>query len=333
MRMMIPSCVMDGAQAPFGTSRMRWTVQVVLVLLTCPVSCIADSTTEEDPWPLQHSALGSDVLLRCAVPAEAAGVEWRVNGTSVATALDVLMATEDGLVLPNASLAQEGDYSCHHPASGEALRRIRLRLGLPPGKPAIECWAISYPQTVNCTWSLPADVHLDTEFIATYRHGVWAKGGETECVQPAAGASSCSINDVQLFSITPYVLNITAVNPVGTATSLFHFIVEHIIRPDPPEDLQVSAIPSESKKLLLEWKPPGSWPLPKYFPLKYLIRYTRQGTGSPRTIGPYEQTSFILTGLRPGAIYHVQVAAKDLSDYGEYSAWSPQASGTPWKRR
>lgn len=82
-----------------------------------------------DPWPLQHSALGSDVLLRCAVPAGAAGVEWRVNGTSVATALDVLVATEDGLVLPNASLAQEGDYSCHHPASGEALRRIRLRLG------------------------------------------------------------------------------------------------------------------------------------------------------------------------------------------------------------
>ncbi|XP_059575997.1 interleukin-27 subunit beta isoform X3 [Alligator mississippiensis] len=320
-------------QAPFGTSRMRWTVQVVLVLLTCPVFCIADSATEEDPWPLQHSALGSDVLLRCAVPAGAAGVEWRVNGTSVATALDVLVATEDGLVLPNASLAQEGDYSCHHPASGEALRRIRLRLGLPPGKPAIECWAISYPQTVNCTWSLPADVHLDTEFIAMYRHGVWAKGGETECVQPAAGASSCSINDVQLFSITPYVLNITAVNPLGTATSLFPFIVEHIIRPDPPEDLQVSAIPSESKKLLLEWKPPGSWPLPEYFPLKYLIRYTRQGTGSPRTIGPYEQTSFILTGLRPGAIYHVQVAAKDLTDYGEYSAWSPQASGTPWKRR
>lgn len=26
---------------------MRWTVQVVLVLLTCPVSCIADSATEE----------------------------------------------------------------------------------------------------------------------------------------------------------------------------------------------------------------------------------------------------------------------------------------------
>lgn len=74
-----------------------------------------------------------------------------------------------------------------------------------------------------------------------------------------------------------------------------------IVRPDPPEDLQVSAIPSESKKLLLEWKPPGSWPLPEYFPLKYLIRYTRQGTGSPRTVSASHALAAV-EGLRGGIV-------------------------------
>uniref|UniRef100_A0A8D0H480 Epstein-Barr virus induced 3 n=1 Tax=Sphenodon punctatus TaxID=8508 RepID=A0A8D0H480_SPHPU len=194
-------------------------------------------------------------------------------------------------------------------------------------------WAIGYPQTINCTWTVDAATHLDTCFIATYRHGVGAKGtgGERECIQPAARARSCSISDVQMFSITPYVLSVTAANPLGAATSYFHFIVEQIIKPDPPEDLTVSPIPGERKKLLLQWKPPASWPFPEYFSLKYLISYARDGGGSSnRTIGPYEQTSFNLTGLRPGTIYHLQVAAKDFTDYGKYSSWSPSVSGTPW---
>ncbi|XP_035169862.1 interleukin-27 subunit beta, partial [Oxyura jamaicensis] len=103
-----------------------------------------------------------------------------------------------------------------------------------------------------------------------------------------------------------------------------------LVKPDPPEDLRVSPIPGETKKLLLEWSPPGSWPFPQYFPLKYRIRYAREEGSVTRTIGPYEQTSYTLTGLRPGTLHHVQVAAKDFTDYGEFSAWSLPASGTPW---
>uniref|UniRef100_A0A8C8RZ37 Epstein-Barr virus induced 3 n=1 Tax=Pelusios castaneus TaxID=367368 RepID=A0A8C8RZ37_9SAUR len=161
-----------------------------------------------------------------------------------------------------------------------------------------------------------------------HRHGMATK--ENECVQPRSGASSCSISDIQMFSIIPYVLNVTAVNPLGVTMNLFPFIVEQIIRPDPPEDVRVSSIPGETKKLLLEWQPPSSWPFPQYFPLKYLIRYAREGANSNRTIGPYEHTCFTLNGIRPRALYHVQVAAKDFTDYGEYSAWSPLVSGTPW---
>lgn len=58
------------------------------------------------------------------------------------------------------------------------------------------------------------------------------------------------------------------------------------VKPDPPEDLRVSPIPGETKKLLLEWSPPGSWPFPEYFPLKYRIRYAREEGSVTKTVPP-----------------------------------------------
>uniref|UniRef100_A0A8C0EDY5 Epstein-Barr virus induced 3 n=1 Tax=Bubo bubo TaxID=30461 RepID=A0A8C0EDY5_BUBBB len=145
---------------------------------------------------------------------------------------------------------------------------------------------------------------------------------------PGIQGLGCSFGDVQMFSLTPYVVNVTAMNPLGAASRVLPFLLENIIKPDPPEDLRVSPIPGETKKLLLEWSPPGSWPFPEYFPLKYRIRYLRGA--SPSKIGPYEQTSYTLTGVQPGTLHHIQVAAKDLTDSGEFSAWSLPASGTPW---
>ncbi|XP_061322637.1 interleukin-27 subunit beta isoform X2 [Pezoporus flaviventris] len=198
----------------------------------------------------------------------------------------------------------------------------------PPAPPALQCWAISYPQAVNCSWALAPEPLLDTDFVATYRHGT---GGDTEvgeCIP--TGPRSCSFGNVQVFSLIPYVVNVTAVNALGAASSILPFLLESIIKPDPPEALRVSPIPGETTKLLLEWSPPGSWPFPEYFPLRYRIRYAQEDGSVTAMVGPYEQTSLTLSGLRPGALLHVQVAAKDFTDSGELSAWSAPAAGMPW---
>ncbi|KFP71253.1 Interleukin-27 subunit beta, partial [Acanthisitta chloris] len=192
--------------------------------------------------------------------------------------------------------------------------------------PTIECWAISYPQTVNCSWGLTPDPLLDTHFVATYRDGTGGPGETGECV--LMGPRSCSFGDLQVFSLSPYVVNVTAVNPLGAASSLLPFLLENIIKPDPPEDLRVSPIPGEPKQLRLEWNPPSSWPFPEYFPLKYHIRYSqdKDSATTTTTVGPFQLTSHTLRDVRPGTLHHVQVAAQDLSDSGELSAWSPPAS-------
>lgn len=43
-------------------------------------------------------------------------------------------------------------------------------------------------------------------------------------------------------------------------------------------------------------------------------------------VGPIEATSFTLRAVRPRARYHIQVAAQDLTDYGEQSDWSLPAT-------
>ncbi|NXG04863.1 IL27B protein, partial [Sakesphorus luctuosus] len=192
----------------------------------------------------------------------------------------------------------------------------------PPPPPAIECWAISYPQAVNCSWALSPDPLLDTDFVVTYRHGT--ETGECE----RTGPRGCSFGDLQVFSLTPYVVNVTAVNPLGTSSGLLPFLLENIIKPDPPEALQVCPVPGEPTKLQLHWSPPASWPFPDYFPLKYHLRYTRGEDSVPTLVGPLELPSHTLADVEPGTLHHVQVAARDAADSGEQSAWSEPLSGT-----
>ena len=45
-------------------------------------------------------------------------------------------------------------------------------------------------------------------------------------------------------------------------------------------------------------------------------------------MGPIEATSFTLKAVRPQAKYCIQVAAQDLTDYGEWSAWSLPAAAS-----
>ncbi|ELK19401.1 Interleukin-27 subunit beta [Pteropus alecto] len=165
--------------------------------------------------------------------------------------------------------------------AGRSSCRGREDLPAAPAQPRVHCQAFRYPLAVDCSWTLPpaADSTGPTSFIATYRLGVAAHGESQPCLQQKPEATSCSIPDIQMFSMVPYMLNVTAVHPGGVSSSFVPFVPEHIIKPDPPEE-----------------------------------------------VGPIEATSFTLRAVRPRARYHIQVAAQDLTDYGELSDWSLPAT-------
>ncbi|XP_070269990.1 interleukin-27 subunit beta [Myotis yumanensis] len=201
----------------------------------------------------------------------------------------------------------------------------------PPAAPTqsrVWCRAFRYPMAVDCFWTLPpaANSTRPTAFIATYRLGVAARGESQPCLQPTPEATSCTIPDVQMFSMVPYMLNITAVHPGGSSSSFVTFVPEHIIKPDPPEGVHLR--PLHGQGLRVQWEPPRSWPFPEIFSLKYWIRYKRHGAARFRQVGPIEATSFTLRAVKPHARYCVQVAARDLTDYGQSSHWSLPATAS-----
>ncbi|XP_004441355.1 PREDICTED: interleukin-27 subunit beta [Ceratotherium simum simum] len=196
-----------------------------------------------------------------------------------------------------------------------------------PTQPRVHCRASRYPIAVDCFWTVPPAPNSTgpTSFIATYRLGVAAHGESRPCLQPTPGASSCTIPDIQMFSMVPYVLNVTAVHPQGiSSTFVVPFVPEHIIKPDPPKGVHLSPLPGQ--RLWVQWEPPQSWPFPEIFSLKYRIRYKRHGSARFRQVGPIEATSFTLRAVRPQARYCIQVAAQELTDYGELSDWSVPAT-------
>ncbi|KAM5135437.1 interleukin-27 subunit beta [Mantella aurantiaca] len=202
---------------------------------------------------------------------------------------------------------------------------------VPPQKPNVQCWASEYPERIKCTWDVRPHTHLHTTFITTYRLGLTSQDSPRECVQLDINPYGCQITDFKMFADVPYLLNVTAVNPLGSFTLLHHFFVENIIRPDPPVNVSLSPVHRDSKKLHLRWSPPLSWPYPDYFPLSYLIRYKRKGVTQYKMVGPYEQTSFLITGNRPGSTVYAQVAAMDFTGAGNHSEWSTVVTGQPWR--
>ncbi|XP_005999129.1 interleukin-27 subunit beta [Latimeria chalumnae] len=262
------------------------------------------------------------------MPSKETTVEWKVNGKAVALAKEVI-ARDTFISILNANRSQEGQYSCHNARSGETLNTVQLKLGNPPRNLSVSCWSVSYPMTVQCFWSLGTETFLPVNYNATYSLGIMDKE-QKECVQLKPEENSCTISNILMFSEISYVVKVTATNPLGSSAHMNRFIVEEIIKPDPPENLIASPIPGQRRKLFLEWKPPSTWPEPEYFPLTYLIQYQKVGTQASRVIGPYEQTNFTLSGLRPRAQYSIQVSAKDFTDHGHYSDWSSVVSAKPW---
>uniref|UniRef100_A0A668ABX7 Epstein-Barr virus induced 3 n=2 Tax=Myripristis murdjan TaxID=586833 RepID=A0A668ABX7_9TELE len=202
-----------------------------------------------------------------------------------------------------------------------------------PAIPAVQCWCAGYPNQTLCSWPETSQ-SPPTQYIATYseRHTQSATkqchlippGSSSSALSSGSSNSSgqlwhCHLGDLKL--LTDYIINITAVNPVGSSSHLTSFMLEDIVKPDPPIDVRVS--PRSSRKLMVVWSPPPTWSNLDIFPLKYQIQYQWENRGTPQSmhLGPFERTRIEL-GLTPGRTYLVQVCALELLGLGECSNWS-----------
>lgn len=217
---------------------------------------------------------------------------------------------------------------------GEAgkLLRVTSTSGNPPSTPTVHCWCASYPNMTFCSWPEPSQ-SPPLHYIATYseRH---RRSIKKDCflIQPGSSSSAlgsaspsdqlwhCHLPDLKL--LTDYIINVTAVYPGASSSHLASFMLEDIVKPDPPVNVRIS--PQHNSTLVMEWAPPPSWAYINIFPLKYQIQYQWDNRGSPVSVkrGPYERTWVDMSGMTPGRTYLFQVCAMELLDLGECSNWS-----------
>ncbi|XP_008290085.1 interleukin-27 subunit beta [Stegastes partitus] len=212
------------------------------------------------------------------------------------------------------------------------LLRVTTTSGDPPSTPTVHCWCSNYPNATFCTWPKPSR-SPPTHYIATYseRHGqnsterchLIPPGSSSSISAPSSASDDlwrCYLPNLKL--LTDYIINITAVHSEGSSSHLMIFMMEDIVKPDPPVQVRVS--PHNVRNLMVKWSAPPTWTSLDIFPLKYHIRYQWNNRGTPMSsnLGPLEDTKIELKGLTPGRTYLFQVCARELLGLGECSNWS-----------
>lgn len=217
-------------------------------------------------------------------------------------------------------------------SQAQDVLRATATSGDAPSIPTVHCWCSSYPNVTLCTWPKPSH-SPPTHYIATYSERHREESTQHCHLTPPDSSSSASISassstsaSEQLWHchlpnlklLTDYIINITAVHSSGSSSHLLSFMLEDIVKPDPPVDVRVS--PLNIRNLLVQWSPPPTWTNLDIFPLKYHIRY--QWENRSTDLGPIEDTKIELKGLTPGRTYLFQVCAKELLGLGKCSDWS-----------
>uniref|UniRef100_A0A8C4QG25 Uncharacterized protein n=1 Tax=Eptatretus burgeri TaxID=7764 RepID=A0A8C4QG25_EPTBU len=254
--------------------------------------------------------VGSQVILNCSGGQAAdTRVLWTHNGMQVNR-----VNNESSITLNLTSLSLAGHYSCIDESTQRKLRDFQLCVGYPPDKPIVSCHSFNYPDAFRCQWQ-PQTTQL-VSFTAKYRP--LPTEPEEECL--IVNATTCMGTQTFLFSTTPVQLTVIASNEFGETSSTTYFILEDIVKPDPPRKVWARW----RNFAYITWRAPTSWSDEELYPLMYQVRYRGQHSSQWQLVEVADFNRNIkLKELLPWEDYFVQVSAKDFLDNGFWSAWSP----------
>ncbi|XP_028830747.1 ciliary neurotrophic factor receptor subunit alpha isoform X2 [Denticeps clupeoides] len=271
---------------------------------------------------IQYEKIGSDVTMQCGSLGSDASATWKVNGTDVRA-----RHREEGprLILMEVDLSHNGLYSCFENPNGERRDQINLRVGVPPKEPTVSCRSNTYPKGFYCSWHIQHPTYIPTEFEVKVQH----HGKTLEVQRDEVHKNRCHVKFPEVFSTTPYRVNVTAINALGAAFTTVTFEETSIVKPDPPEKVVAIPVPNNARRLEVTWNSPSTWPDVENFPLKYFLRYRPLIRDQWQHVELSDTTSHTITDAYAGKEYILQLAAKD-TDVGTWSDWSVAVHATPW---
>lgn len=306
--------------------------RVLVAVAAALVSASSPCPQAWGPQGVQYGQLGKSVLLCCPGVTAGALVSWFRDGEP-----RLLQGPDSGLghalVLTHVGHTDEGNYICRT-LDGALWGMVTLQLGYPPARPVVSCHATDY-ENFSCTWSSSQVSGLPTRYLTSYRKKTipGADGqrmspstGPWPCPQDPVGASRCVVHGAEFWS--QYRINVTEVNPLGASTRLLDVSLQNILRPDPPQGLRVESVPGYPRRLRASWTYPASWRRQPHFLLKFRLQYRPAQDPTWSTVEPVGLEE-VITDAVAGKPHAVRVSARDFLDAGTWSAWSPEAWGTP----
>ncbi|XP_035523333.1 interleukin-11 receptor subunit alpha [Morone saxatilis] len=271
---------------------------------------------------VQYGRLGSNVTLACGKSPTGIPVVWHLN---LSSALPWHKVTSDGsLVLLHVDHSAQGNYSCYD-NRGLLLHSVKLRLGYPPGLLSISCQVPNHTH-VRCSWVESVKTFLPAKYNASFR-GIgqdWRP-----CILNVA-RRHCDVYHPAFWQPI-HTLRIIETNGLGSETTYVQFKLHVLLKPDPPESVLVNELEGYSKRLIVSWNIPSSWPVHDAFPLVFHIRYRPLGSMYWSEIFSQESPVVIFDALA-GHLHQVQVRARDeLNSDSQWSEWSPLLLVRPWE--
>lgn len=275
---------------------------------------------------VQFGTLGSTVTLTCRGSHQGSAVVWTHNGSLVRTR-QTHPGWDGSLTLTNTTRSMEGNYSCHKPRGGALLQSITLRLGYAPEYLSVSCKLPSHFKML-CTWTQRVRTHLPTKYISSYSVD---NSRPEPCEQELMDVNECTISN-PVFWGSKHLVNITEVNPLGSKSTIAYVDVNKNLKPDAPEDLICKQVDTEPTQLVVQWKPPASWPsdVSNAFPLKFELQYRPVGSRFWSKVET-EDTSMVIMDALMGHLHHIRVRAQDaFINHSQWSEWSQVVQAQPW---
>ncbi|XP_042537676.1 interleukin-6 receptor subunit alpha [Dipodomys spectabilis] len=289
------------------------------------------------PWSCRALEAPSDVLT--SLPGASVTLTCPVEELSDNTTVHWLLASSPHkrwagvgkkLLLRSVELSDTGNYSCY--LDGHLAGTVHLLVDVPPRRPQLFCFRKSLIQNVTCEWSpqsAPSPMTEAVLFVEKFQNGPVYFQEPCQYFQESQ-KFSCQFaipeGDQSLHSVTMCIAN-----SVGSKLSENKaFRGYTILKPDPPTNIKVTAMPGNPRWLNVTWQDPHSWNS-DFYRLHFELRYRAEWSKSFTTwlIRSSQYRCIIQDALR-GTRHVVQLRAQEEFGLGQWSNWSQEVLGTPW---
>nr|XP_044993947.1 interleukin-6 receptor subunit alpha [Jaculus jaculus] len=275
-----------------------------------------------------RSPPGASVNLTCPgrEPADNATVHWVLSGSHRRRWSGV------GRTLPLRSVqfSDSGNYSCY--VDGRLAGTVGFLVDEPPEEPRLSCFLKSAFRNATCEWrplNPPSPTTKATLFVRLLKT-VPAQDFQKPCPYSWESRKFSCLWPIREGQKHYLALSLCIATSAGSKTSNKVAFDSHgILKPDPPINIMVTAVPGHPRWLNVTWEDPDSWNT-NFYRLKFQVRY-RAAWSKKFTVWIIQKRHHcIISDALQGVRHVLQIRAQEEFGIGKWSDWSPEIMRTPW---